>query len=248
MEPALSIQNLEKSFGGIRAVDRASFDVKPGKITALIGPNGAGKSTIFNLVTGILQPDKGELFLDGAVLVKSSPERISKMGVSRLFQQPRLFDNLSVRDNLMLATDGYRSGFWKNLLGLHKISEWKLSRIDELLEQLGLSGLADTPARVLSFGQKRLVELGRAILKPHKILLLDEPVAGVNPKLRKVIAGMLKRLKEKGETILLIEHDMPFTLGVSDEVVVMDEGRVIARGSPKRVVQSRKALAAYLGE
>jgi len=244
----LKIQNLSKAFGGVKAVNDCSFEIKKGTITALIGPNGSGKSTVFNLVSGVLKADSGKIIFNGKDITNKSPEAISNLGISRMFQQSRLFKNLSVRENLLLAIDNEDTKFWKNLLGLNKITKEKEEKIREMLKLVEMERFENRITRELSFGQKRLIELVRTILNSHKLLMLDEPVAGVNPRLRKIIANVLLKLKKEGKTILLIEHDMNFALSLADEVIVMDEGKVIAKGKPKEIKNNPKVLEAYLGE
>lgn len=244
----LKIKNLKKYFGGVKAVNGCSFGVKTGTITALIGPNGAGKSTVFNLISGLIKSDSGNIIFNKKDITNLSPDRISNLGISRMFQQTRLFNNLTVKENLLLALDNNDTKFWKNLLGFNRITKEKQEKVREILEMVGMERFENKLARDLSYGQKRLVELARTILNPHSLLMLDEPVAGVNPKLRKEIEKILLRLKKQGETILLIEHDMNFTLDISDFVIVMDEGRVIAKGKPKEIKNNKKVLEAYLGE
>jgi len=243
----LKIQNLKRYFGGVKAVDGASFEIKDNTITALIGPNGSGKTTVFNLISGILVEDSGKAWFNGTEITHKTIEQTSNMGISRLFQQSRLFGNLTVKENLLLAIDNEDTKFWKNLF-FYKITQEKEEKINRISELVGITGFMNKPAKDLSFGQKRLAEIARAILKPHKFLMLDEPVAGVTPPLRKEIANLLLKLKKDGETILLIEHDMNFTLGVSDRVVVMDSGKVIAEGTPKEIKNNPKVLEAYLGD
>ena len=244
----LKIQNLSKAFGGVKAVNDCSFEIKKGTITALIGPNGSGKSTLFNLVSGVLKADSGKIIFDDKEITNKNPEAISNLGISRMFQQSRLFKNLSVRENLLLAIDNEDTKFWKNLLGLNKITKEKEEKIREMLKLVEMERFENRITRELSFGQKRLIELVRTILNSHKLLMLDEPVAGVNPRLRKIIANVLLKLKKEGKTILLIEHDMNFALSLADEVIVMDEGKVIAKGKPKEIKNNPKVLEAYLGE
>ncbi len=257
----LKVQNIYKSFGGVKAVNSCSFEVKPNLITALIGPNGAGKSTVFNLISGIIKPDEGKIIFqaskqvsskqvseEGIDITKKSPETISNLGMSRLFQKSRLFNNLTVKDNLLLAIDNEDTKFLKNLLGKNKITKEKEGSIKQILKLVEMQDFENHTARDLSFGQKRLVEIARAILNPHTFLMLDEPVAGVNPKLREVIANILLDLKAKQETILLIEHDMHFTFSVADWVIVMQEGRVLVEGKPDEIKNNPKVLEAYLGE
>lgn len=245
----LQIQNLKKYFGGVKAVNGCNFKINKGKITALIGPNGSGKTTVFNLISGILKSDSGEIFLNKEKITNLDIAHISNKGVSRLFQHARLFNNLTVHENLLLALETEDTKFWKNLLLKNKIPEDKKDKIKKISELVGIEGFQNKLARNLSYGQKRLVELARAILKPHNILILDEPVAGVNPILRNKIAKVLIKLKNNGETILLIEHDMHFVLNhVADKVIVMDEGKVIAEGTPERIKNNKKVLEAYLGD
>lgn len=244
----LEVKNLKKHFGGVKAVDGCSFSVRERTITALIGPNGAGKSTVFNLISGILKADSGKILFEGKDITNSSPEKISNLGTSRLFQQTRLFNDLTVKENLLISLDTEDTKFWKNLAGLNKTTPEKEGKISDILRLVSMEKFESKFARDLSYGQKRLVELARTILNPHKLLMLDEPVAGVNPRLRKEIARIFFNLKKHGETILLIEHDMNFTLSVADQVIVMDDGKVIAEGKPKEIRNNPKVLEAYLGE
>ena len=244
----LKAQNLKKYFGGVKAVDDCSFEVKLQTITALIGPNGAGKSTVFNLVSGLLKLDKGRIIFNKKEITNLSPEKISNLGISRLFQQTKLFNNLTIKENLLLAFDNEDTKFWKSLLDFNKVNKGKEKKIKEMLGLVNLEKYENTLARDLSYGQKRLIELLRTILNPHQFLILDEPVAGVNPKLREKIIEILLKLKENGETILLIEHDMNFTLNIADDVVVMQKGKVIVQGNPDQIRNNPMVLEAYLGE
>lgn len=243
----LSFKNISKQFGGVKAVNNCLFEIEKGKITALIGPNGAGKSTLFNLISGIIKPDSGEIRLNRESIGKKSIEQISNLGIARIFQQSSLFQNLTVKENLLLAMDGEDEKFWKNLLcGNSRLRVFE-DKISEMLQKINMDSHKNTVSRDLSFGQKRLVELARAILNPHIFLMLDEPVAGVNPKLREKIKEILIDLKNQGETILLIEHDMGFTLSIADRVIVLDGGRVIVEGSPREIRENPKVMDAYLG-
>ncbi len=259
----LKIENLKKHFGGVQAVDNCSFSVEPGKITALIGPNGSGKTTVFNLISGIIRPDSGKIFLYNPFLFKDKnithlpPDIISNFGVSRVFQQSHLFANLTVEENLLLAFNNNDQNFWSSVFGLESWGQKSASAetstrqsqkkiVAEYLALFRLAHMAEKPARDLSFGQSRLVEILRSLINPHHLLILDEPIAGVTPELRDMIKKLLLELKEKGETILLIEHDMNFTLNVSDRVIVMDAGQVIAEGTPDEIRHNPKVLEAYL--
>ncbi len=238
----LKITNLKKYFGGVKAVNGCSFKVEQGKITALIGPNGSGKTTVFNLISGILKSDSGKIKLEEKEITNLSTNRISNLGISRMFQQARLFGNLTVNENLKLAISNEDTKFWKNLFG-YKIKR----KFNEILKVVQMIEHKNKLCRNLSYGQKRLVEIARSVINPHKLLMLDEPVAGVNPKLRNSISRILKDLRKKGETVLIIEHDMEFVLNIADNVIVMDEGKVIAQGTPEQIKNNKKVLEAYLG-
>ena len=244
----LEIKKLNKRFGGIKAVDDCSFEIEKGSITALIGPNGAGKSTVFNLISGIIKADAGSIIFSDRNIVSLSPDKISNLGFSRIFQQSSLFNNLTIEDNLFLAFDNEDTKFWKNMLGFNKQTKIKKDKVREMLELVDMEKFGKNTAGELSFGQKRLIELIRAIINPHSILMLDEPVAGVTPHLREKIVKILLKLKKEGETILLIEHDMDFTLSIADKVIVMEKGTVIAQGTPQQIRNNKNVLEAYLGE
>jgi branched-chain amino acid transport system ATP-binding protein len=243
----LKVINAMKYFGGVHAVDDVSFSIEEGKITALIGPNGSGKSTLFNLISGVYELDSGKIVFLDKQLNKLSIDERSNLGISRIFQSSRMFKNLTLKENLILSLSNKDKSFWINFLGLNKTKKEDELIIIEALKLVGLESKINSIGSELSFGQKRLVEITRAILKPHKLLMLDEPVAGVTPALRDKIADLLLSLKKKGETILLIEHDMNFTLGIADEVIVLDEGKIIASGTPKEIKKNKKVLEAYLG-
>ncbi|MBU0661456.1 ABC transporter ATP-binding protein [Patescibacteria group bacterium] len=244
----LKIKKISKNFGGVKAVNNCSFKVEPNTITALIGPNGAGKSTLFNLISSVIKPDTGKIFFDQKDITNSLPEEVSNAGISRLFQKARLFENLTVEDNLLLALDNTDTKFWFNLFSKTPKQTDKIQKVKKILEMLGMKKTKNVLAKDLSYGQKRLIELGRTILNPHSFLMLDEPVAGVSPKLRTKISEILLDLKKQGETILLIEHDMAFTLGIADRVIVLDQGSVLTEGTPKQIKNNKQVLKAYLGE
>ena len=243
----LKIKCLTKIFGGITAVNNCSFEIEKGKITVLIGPNGSGKTTIFNLISGIIKPDQGEIFLNNQNITNYPIDQISNLGISRLFQQTRLFKNLTVKENLLLAIDNDDVKLWKNIFGFNKITKEKQEAVQKILKDVGILKTENMLANELSFGQKRLAELARTILNPHQLFLLDEPVGGVNPRIKKNIAKFLLDLKKQKQTILLIEHDMPFAFDIADCIIVINAGGVIAQGTPIEIKRNKEVLKTYLG-
>lgn len=243
----LKVENLTKHFGGVKAVNNCSFEIEKGKVTALIGPNGSGKTTVFNLISGIIKPDQGKIYFNEKDITNFPVDKISNFGISRMFQSSRLFKNLTVKENLFLAIDNEDTKLWKNVFGVNKITEGKKEKVSEILKEFSILEIENRTASELSFGQKRLVELARTILNPHKLLIFDEPVAGVNPKIRQDIINLLLKLKKSGVTILLIEHDMVFTLGLADDIIVLDSGKIIASGKPNEIRNNKLVLEAYLG-
>ena len=241
----LEVKHLSKKFGGIHAVDDCSFSIRVGALTALIGPNGAGKTTVVNLISGLDRPDHGSVTLFADDVTSLTADERAKRGIARTFQQVRLFRNLDVRDNLALATLDGDDSWWKQFLRPSPVTDDALARA---LQRVGLTVSLDTLVTALSFGQRKLLELARALLRPHTFLLLDEPVAGVHPALRKQIGDILEQLRMEGETILFIEHDMDFVMRLADEVIVMEEGRVLTKGTPDEVRRDPVVLDAYLGE
>lgn len=243
----LKVKNLEKHFGGVKAVNNCSFEIKEGLITALIGPNGSGKTTIFNIISRVVEKDSGNVFFKDKDISKCSMEEISNLGISRMFQRSQLFDNLSIEDNLLLAIDNNDTKVLNNILGLNKDSDNKKKLVDEVLDLIELKRLRNKIGSELSYGQKRLVEIARTILNPHELLMLDEPVAGVNPKLRSRISKIFKKMKKDKKTILLIEHDMGFVFNLADKIIVLNEGSVLIEGTPEKIRKNRKVLDIYLG-
>ena len=226
----LSLKNISKSFGGIKAVDRCTFEVKENTITSLIGPNGAGKTTAFNIISGLTKADAGTIRLSGKNITDMPAYRIAQSGISRTFQLTKVFRNLSIKDNLLIAK---------------KTDE---NEMQEMLKSVYLEKSLDTVASELSYGQQRLLEMARSLLMPHSLLMLDEPTAGVNPKVRQELKVILKNLRKEGKTVLLIEHDMEFVMDISDEVIVLNEGKVLKIGKPKQIMNDKKVLEAYLGK
>lgn len=241
----LNIRFLHKNFGGIKALDGASMKIDKGKITAIIGPNGSGKTTLYNAVMNLIKKDKGQVFLEHKNITKLKDYKISKLGISRTFQQVRLFKNLTIKDHLDLAMNLKDERLISSVFCKEKD---RTKEIKEILKMVGFDKPLKTLGSDLSYGQRKLLDLAICLAKPHKLLMLDEPVAGVNPKLRKEIKKIIKGLNKKGETILLIEHDMNFVMDLADWIFVMDEGKVIASGKPKEIQNNKKVLEAYLGD
>ncbi|MCX6452353.1 MAG: ABC transporter ATP-binding protein [Actinobacteria bacterium] len=251
----LNLSNLTMEFGALRSISELDLTVNKGEIVSVIGPNGAGKTTLFNVITGIYTPTSGSVELDGKSLLGLDPARINHAGVARTFQNVRLFLNMSVIENVMSATYGHtRAGLFSSALALPKSrKEEKLVRAkaEELLSFFGsrLTGYRwDQPAYSLSYANRRRLEIARALATEPKLLLLDEPAAGMNPKETQEITQVVERLRvEKGLTILIIEHDMHVVEGVSDRVVALDHGVKIAEGEFDHVATHPDVVEAYLG-
>ena len=239
----LKINEATKSFAGIIAVDKCSFEIKQGTITALIGPNGAGKTTLFNCISRISHIDSGQIFYKNHRLDLMPTHKIARLGIGRSFQITRTLDQLSVTENLVLHTAG---GIGSHLFHPDITTENRLQAC-EVMEFLGISTLADVNMGELSFGQKKLLDLGAVLMADPDLILLDEPAAGVNLRLLEDIINKLVTLKNQGKTILLIEHNMDLVMGISDEVIVMSAGNIIAQGKPAEIQKNTEVLEAYLG-
>jgi len=239
----LKINEATKSFAGIVAVDKCSFEIKQGTISALIGPNGAGKTTMFNCISHICHIDSGQIFFNNHRLDLMPTHKIARLGIGRSFQITRTLDQLSVTENLVLHTAG---GIGSHLFHQDITPENRLKAC-EVMEFLGISTLADVDMGELSFGQKKLLDLGAVLMADPDLILLDEPAAGVNLRLLEDIINKLVILKNQGKTILLIEHNMDLVMGISDEVIVMSAGNVIAQGKPSEIQKNTEVLEAYLG-
>jgi neutral amino acid transport system ATP-binding protein len=250
--PLLEVEEVVKRFGGIRAVDGATMKVRQGAITALIGPNGAGKTTLFNVVTGFYRGDRGSVTFDGRQVFGDAPYEIARKGMVRTFQITKALAAMPVIDNMMLAAPDQPGERFRNLIlrpgVVRKREEEVHSQAMELLEIFNLAGVAADYAGTLSGGQRKLLELARALMARPKLLLLDEPMAGINPVLGKRLLDHMRQLREeRGVTFLFIEHDMEVVMNHSDRVVVMAEGRVIADGEPNEVRADKRVIDAYLG-
>lgn len=242
---SLRVRNVKKYFGGVKALNGCTLSVDEKKITAIIGPNGSGKSTLFNAISKLIEIDSGAIRFGKRSIAKKKDFQVARLGISRTFQEVRLFRNLTIQEHLEIALSTTNENFF---LGLFKKPISQKSKIKKILQQVHLDKPLTTYATNLSYGQRKLLDLAIAIAKPHSILLLDEPVAGVNPKLRRKIKEILRNLNKQGETILLIEHNMNFVMDLVDYIFVMDEGKVIAEGKPEQIQNSKKVLQAYLGE
>ena len=239
----LKINEATKSFAGIVAVDKCSFEIKQGTISALIGPNGAGKTTMFNCISHICHIDSGQIFYNNHRLDLMPTHKIARLGIGRSFQITRTLDQLSVTENLALHTAG---GIGSHLFHPGITTENRLKAC-EVMEFLGISTLADVDMGTLSFGQKKLLDLGTVLMADPDLILLDEPAAGINLRLLEDIINKLVTLKNQGKTILLIEHNMDLVMGISDEVIVMSAGIIIAQGKPSEIQKNAKVFEAYLG-
>lgn len=242
----LELHNLSKSFGGVHAVRHCSFGIEEKKITALIGPNGAGKTTVFNVVNGFVASDDGRVLFHGRDVTHMAIWERSRAGMSRTFQLSRIFKNLSIGENLTLAIRQEDNLFWRSLFRRIVVGEAH-EMIQAMLEFVGLKKDLKIMAANLSYGEQKLFDLARALLNPHVLLLLDEPVAGVNPVIREKLKSVVRQLKMRGETVLLIEHDIDFVRSVADWIIVMDQGTIFAEGPPDKVLRDSRVLEAYLG-
>ncbi len=248
----LEVKSLHKSFGGVKAVDDCSMFVKEGSITGLIGPNGAGKTTLFNLITGFHKPDRGEIFLQGERIEALPSNRIFHKKIFRTFQITREFEQMTVLENLMIIPASQcGEKIWNTWLrpGMVRKQEKAINeKALEVLEFVELIDLKDEYAGTLSGGQKKLLELAKSMMADPKIVLLDEPGAGVNPTLmRKLVAHIRKLCEEKNITFFLIEHDMNLVMNLCNPVIVMSEGKKLAEGNPEEIKKDKSVLEAYLG-
>jgi branched-chain amino acid transport system ATP-binding protein len=247
----LAVESLSKHFGGIEAVDRVTFQVEAGEILALIGPNGAGKTTCFNLVNGLLSPTSGNIFLEGQDLERLAPFHRARLGLARTFQNIQLFGGMSVRENVLAGGHlGQQVGAFAALLplpGVRRAERKVREQAEEWLAFVGLTDKADWPADSLAYGEQRRLEIARALAQKPKLLLLDEPAAGLNPRETEDLMALLATLRDIGITLFIIEHDMNLVMGLSHRIVVLDQGQVIATGIPKEIRANPRVIEAYLG-
>ncbi|MBS1230528.1 MAG: lptB 2 [Proteobacteria bacterium] len=249
----LEVTGLCKAFGGVQAVNGFSFDAKPGEIVGIIGPNGAGKTTAFNLVTGVYTPDSGSVVLDGVALGGQRQDEIARQGVGRTFQNIRLFKGLNVLENVMTASDPYADyNFLAAVLSLpakRRSDRQAAEKAREYLDLVGLRGLEDDRPEALPYGLQRKLELARALALRPKVILLDEPAAGLNPSEVREFIDLVKRLHERFNfTIVFIEHRMEVVMNLSHKLFVMSFGKLLASGAPEAVRRNPEVIEAYIGE
>ena len=252
-QPLLAVRNLSMRFGGLLAVDNVAFDVRRGQIFAIIGPNGAGKSTVFNCVGGFYQPTTGNVMLDGQAINRLPSHRIARLGLVRTFQNVRLFKTMSVVENLLISQHTQLET--RLLPGLLKTPKYRRAEAEALeraafwLEKVGLLAVANREAGNLAYGQQRRLEIARCMITRPKLLMLDEPAAGLNQQETRDLDRLINELRAHHDVaVLLIEHDMSLVMGISDDILVMEYGRPIATGAPAEIRSNPKVIKAYLGE
>lgn len=249
----LQVENLSKAFGGLWAVKDYSFVLPEGKIYGLIGPNGAGKTTIFNLFTGVLRPDHGKVIFNGEDITGLSPDKVARRGMARTFQNLRLFKDLTVAMNVRIAHHRHLNyGLPQAIFGTSKFvrEEQDLDELTtQLLDLFGLTGLKDRKASSLPYGHQRRLELVRALASVPRLLLIDEPTSGMNPKESEQLAELIRKTRERFSlTVIVVEHRMPFIMGLCERIQVLDHGTLIAEGTPEEVRSNPEVIKAYLGE
>ncbi len=249
-DPILTVDDMVRTFGGLRAVDIKHLEVQRGIITAFIGPNGAGKTTLFNLITGFDKPDSGSWVFDDASIGGKAPHIIAQAGMVRTFQLTKSLAKMTVLDNMLLGASNQRGERLRYAL---VPTQWKkqerqvLEKAEDLLDRFNLAHMRDEYAATLSGGQRKLLEMARALMSEPRLILLDEPMAGVNPALVESLLQHIENLRDEGVSVLFIEHDMDVIMGISDWIVVLAEGRIIAEGTPSEVSKNPAVIDAYLG-
>jgi branched-chain amino acid transport system ATP-binding protein len=241
----IEIRNLVKHFNGIHAVDRVSIGFEKGQITGIIGPNGSGKTTLINLLSGVQEMDSGEIIIDGKEkITRVIPHKVSFYGITRTFQDIRLFEQMTVQDNILVVVTkrNVLASFFEKSAAYHR----KIAK--EVLQRVNLWGKRDQLVINLSYGQRKLLEIARALAMKSEIYFFDEPFAGLFPRMRKVVSGIIRDLKRQSKTVVLIEHDVGLIRELCDYIFVMDEGKLLAQGKPAQVLEKREVVEAYLGK
>jgi len=247
----LLVSDLSKTFGGVKAVRQLSFSISKGDIKALVGPNGAGKTTALNMISRLLKPDSGKIMFAGRSLGAEPSHALAGLGIARTFQTSQVFPSLSVVENVMIGGHSKgAAGFFSAMINTRSVAkEEKLlaEKARSALELVGMSEAAETPVSALSYGSVRLVEMARALVSDPKLIVMDEPAAGLNDRETEDLGTLLKSLKSLGQTILLVEHHMPMVMRVSDSIVVMNYGQKLAEGPPIEIARNPAVIEAYLG-
>jgi branched-chain amino acid transport system ATP-binding protein len=248
----LETKGLCKAFGGLTAVDKVDLSVETGKITSVIGPNGAGKTTLFNLIAGVYMPSSGEIYFEGKPLGNAPPHKRAALGIARTFQNVLLFDNMTALENVMTGQHPRsRYGFFEAALRLpkaHREEETMSLKAKQYLNLVGLGMYADRNPLSLPLGQQKLLTIARALATEPKLLLLDEPGAGLNALEKQGLSELIRRIREMGITTVLVEHDMDLVMGIAEWVIVLDSGQKIAEGTASQIQKNKKVIAAYLGD
>lgn len=250
MNTLLKIENINKSFDGVQALNEFSCEVHENEIVGLIGPNGAGKSTLFNVITGFIESDSGNIEFNGKVITKHPSHKIIKLGISRTFQDLRLIKQMSVLDNILLCFNNQEGEELKNIIfrskSISKVEEENKTKAYDLLKYAGIEEKANDLAGTLSYGQQKLLSIICCLAADSKLLLLDEPIAGINPEMREKILTIISELPSKGKSVILIEHDMDFIIRMCSRLIFMDAGFKVSEGTPEEVRNDPKVIEAYI--